>query len=198
MSEETPESELESWRQVHSTLIEAVKVAEEAVAAQKAQRRYWCEEISGNIDEEGMLQTTSVWKRSVVPVKKQPTKRASAKPTTGKRKKSLEPRPAKKPRKKKAEDEMEILKRSSPGMGKKIASSTPEIPEAEGDEEIRMESNRSPAVLPAHHEYAQEHAPHGSSYHHPHHHHHPPPSQQGGHWGPGAQNLQMMVSMMIQ
>ena len=38
-------NELESWREVHGLLIKAVLVAREAVAAKKAQRRFWLEEI---------------------------------------------------------------------------------------------------------------------------------------------------------
>ena len=38
-------NELESWREVHGLLTKAVLVAREAVAARKAQRRFWLEEI---------------------------------------------------------------------------------------------------------------------------------------------------------
>ena len=104
-------SELDSWRQVHRTLINAVIVAEEAVAIQKAQRRYWLQEIAANLDEEGtsMHQSTSIWKRPVT-IKRHPAKRA----TTKRRKKasanesssspSAKPAAKKKPRKKKSAD----------------------------------------------------------------------------------------------
>ena len=79
------DGDLDSWREVHRTLIEAVKVAEEAVASQKAQRRYWLEELCANLDDEGMHQPTSVWKRPAT-VKKLNTKRTTAKSSATKRK----------------------------------------------------------------------------------------------------------------
>lgn len=56
-------SEIKAWRQVHARLTEAVIVAQEAVTAAKAQRRYWLEEIAANLTSEGKLTTTSVWKK---------------------------------------------------------------------------------------------------------------------------------------
>jgi hypothetical protein len=56
---------LEAWRQVHAQLLRAVTMAREAVAAKKAQRRFWMEEICANLTEEGSLTSSSVWKRPV-------------------------------------------------------------------------------------------------------------------------------------
>ena len=36
-------SELDSWRQVHAQLVQAVSIAREAVAAKELQRRFWLE-----------------------------------------------------------------------------------------------------------------------------------------------------------
>jgi hypothetical protein len=93
-------AELESLRKVHGLLMEAVKTAESAVNAQLAQRRFWLEEICSNIDEEGNLQSTSIWKRPVT-VKVPPGKKGSS---LKRKKNSLESsseKPAKKPRTKK-------------------------------------------------------------------------------------------------
>jgi hypothetical protein len=211
-SEETAASELESWRQVHGSLIEAVKVAEEAVAAQKAQRRYWLEEICANLDEEGMHQPTSVWKRPQVTIKKQLPKRISSKPPAVKRKKSIEPKPGKKARKRKSEDgglgeetsrATSKPKKSTSAAKAKKAVPTPEPSPAEIDEEQEMRENdqhqrvSNAAAAPTLQDYGSQSDQAHSAYHHHHHHHHHPPhvAQQPAHWGPGAQNnnLQMMV-----
>jgi hypothetical protein len=209
-SEETAASELESWRQVHRSLIEAVKVSEEAVAAQKAQRRYWLEEICANLDEEGMHQPTSVWKRPQVTIKKQPPKRTSSKPLVAKRKKSIEPKPGKKARKRKSEDggrgeeiprATSKPKKSTSAKAKKTVP-TPEAAPAEIDEEQEMREKdqrvSNAAAAPPLQDYgSQSDQTQHSAYHHHHHHHHHPPhvAQQTAHWGSGAQNnnLQMMV-----
>lgn len=57
--------DVESWRQVHHTLILAVQKAERAVAVQKAQRRYWLEEICGNVKDDGSLVYSSIWNRPI-------------------------------------------------------------------------------------------------------------------------------------
>jgi hypothetical protein len=80
------QSEMESWREAHKTLTEAVIVAKEAVTAAKAQRRYWLEEIAANLTAEGKLTSSSVWKK---PTKaKGGLKRKSNLPKASKRKKS--------------------------------------------------------------------------------------------------------------
>jgi hypothetical protein len=103
-------AELKSLRKVHALLMEAVKRAESAVNAQLAQRRFWLEEICSNIDEEGNLQSTSIWKRPVA-VKVPPGKKGN----TLKRKKnslesSSETKAAKKPRTKKKDSENTRIK----------------------------------------------------------------------------------------
>ncbi|GAX11497.1 hypothetical protein FisN_22Lh190 [Fistulifera solaris] len=103
-------AELESLRKVHALLMEAVKTAESAVNAQLAQRRFWLEEICSNLDEEGNLQSTSIWKRPVT-VKVPPGRKGG----NLKRKKnslesSSETKPAKKPRTKKKDSETTRIK----------------------------------------------------------------------------------------
>jgi hypothetical protein len=96
------QNELDSWRQVHEQLTNAVIIAKEAVAAKKLQRRFWLEEICANLTEEGKLTSNSVWKRPI-PVKKIVVKRTPKpkEPVVKKRKPKAEPKP-KKPRKKKS------------------------------------------------------------------------------------------------
>jgi hypothetical protein len=96
-------SELDAWKEVHATLTEAVKRSQDAVHAQKAQRRFWMEEICANLTGEGKLKPSSVWKRPVVQ-KKSAVKKISVPKTTGTKRKRKDPdaKPAKKPRKKKA------------------------------------------------------------------------------------------------
>ena len=88
--DEMPQSVMEAWRQVHRHLVRAVAIGREAVAAKKAQRRFWMEEICANLTEEGNLTQTSVWKR---PEKKE----ASAKKTTPAKAKATAGRKRKKP-----------------------------------------------------------------------------------------------------
>jgi hypothetical protein len=57
--------EVNTWRQVHSTLFNAVIKAQEAVAIQKAQRRFWLEEIAYNLDDAGQPASHSLWKRPI-------------------------------------------------------------------------------------------------------------------------------------
>ncbi|KAI2496868.1 hypothetical protein MHU86_17615 [Fragilaria crotonensis] len=79
-------SEIKAWREVHARLTEAVIVAKEAVAAAKAQRRYWLEEIAANLTPEGKLTAASIWKK---PSKvKAVVKRKSLPKAMSKRKKS--------------------------------------------------------------------------------------------------------------
>jgi hypothetical protein len=58
-------SELSAWREVHNVLLTSVRKAQEAIAIQKAQRRYWLEEIAYNLDDNGLPAIHSVWKRPV-------------------------------------------------------------------------------------------------------------------------------------
>jgi hypothetical protein len=63
---ERPESgddNVAAWRQVHATLLEAVNRAQLGVQAQRAQRRFWLEEICGNLTDHGKLVVGSVWRR---------------------------------------------------------------------------------------------------------------------------------------
>jgi len=59
------EVDLETMREVHATLLEAVRKAQEAVAIQSAQRRYWLEEFASNLTDDGKLIAHSLWKRPV-------------------------------------------------------------------------------------------------------------------------------------
>lgn len=118
-----PLDDLEAWREVHATLLQAVRKAQEAVDMQKAQRRYWLEEIAWNLSEDGCPTGASAWLRPV-PVIKSSLKKgahlpASLTTASSKRKKkggtTLEEtgdhdKPAKKPRKKK--DDEEVVKKS--------------------------------------------------------------------------------------
>ena len=46
---EEQQTQLQAWKEVHVTLIHAVLVAREAIAAKKLQRRFWLETICGNL-----------------------------------------------------------------------------------------------------------------------------------------------------
>jgi hypothetical protein len=59
------EDDVAAWREVHATLLIAVQKAQEAIAIQKAQRRYWLEEIAWNLDDSGQLANHSIWKRPI-------------------------------------------------------------------------------------------------------------------------------------
>jgi hypothetical protein len=52
---------IEAWREVHSKLLVACELAQEAVDVQLSQQRYWLEEIVGNVTEHGTLEITSHW-----------------------------------------------------------------------------------------------------------------------------------------
>jgi len=104
-------NELEAWKEVHDSLTAAVQISLEAVAALKAQHRYWLEEICANLTDEGKLQASSVWLRPVPPKKtKGKSGKANAAGGSKRKKKATgdsgnkeQNKPAKKPRKKKAE-----------------------------------------------------------------------------------------------
>ena len=76
------DEELRAWREVHSTLLVAVHKAQEAVAIQKAQRRYWLEEIVYNLDDAGRPTNRSVWQRPV-PARTDTKETKTAKKTKG-------------------------------------------------------------------------------------------------------------------
>jgi hypothetical protein len=84
MQDTESEMDLESWREVHKALTESVIVGKEAVAAAKAQRRYWLEEIVASLGPEGKLTPNAVWKKAT---KKGGPKRKTTK-AVSKRKKS--------------------------------------------------------------------------------------------------------------
>ena len=62
-------NELEAWREVHSKLLIACELAQEAVDAERMQYRYWMEEIVANVTEEGQYTSTSGWTRPSAPKK---------------------------------------------------------------------------------------------------------------------------------
>jgi hypothetical protein len=179
-------SELDAWKEVHATLTEAVKRAQDAVHAQKAQRRFWMEEICANLTGEGKLKPTSVWKRPVVQ-KKSAVKKPTVPKTAGTKRKKKDPdtsaKPAKKPRKKKAannegESDAPKPKKIKISLKKKVAvpETFPHQPEEDLDESETY-SNDSSGMQQG--EYALG----------------PPPLPPGPQWGaPPAHNpLQMMV-----
>lgn len=175
----TAPTDLEAWKQVHSTLTEAVQRAQEAVNIRKAQRRFWMEEICSNMTVEGKLKSSSVWKRPLV-LKKTAKRSVAAKPAGTKRKKKDPNDPKqKKPRKKKSstddgDPDAPRSKKIKIGMKKKTDSFFPQ-PE-EDESETSQEESSGMQQAPAPREYVQV----------------PPP---GAPWGPpGGQNpLQMMV-----
>lgn len=93
-------SQLQAWRQVHAHLIRAVTTAREAIAAKKCQRRFWMEEICGNLGEDGMLLPTSVWNR--------PGKDAASKSSTTRKRKGNSGAASSAKKRKTDEDEEEV------------------------------------------------------------------------------------------
>ena len=87
VDEGNDDTEMGPWKEVHQQLINAVIISKDAIAIQKAQRRYWLTEINANLTEDGKLTATSVWKR---PGKKRG--RAPGSKTT-KPKKTVKPKP---------------------------------------------------------------------------------------------------------
>lgn len=87
--------ELAAWKKVHRHLLQAVLLAKEAVIAQEAQKRFWLEEIHSNLDADGRLTATSVWKvpqaGDAIKKTKKPLKRKEIDETA-------EPKAAKKPK----------------------------------------------------------------------------------------------------
>lgn len=188
-------ADLESVRKIHRTLIEAVKTAESAVHAQLAQRRFWLEEICSNLDEEGGLQATSIWKRPIH-VKTPLAKKSTTKTAGLKRKKtsleSSETKPAKNPRKKKSGAEgtdkkpqpkknptVKIKMRASSLSSDRVASS-PDTADTESQKHDDEDSTG---------EYRVD----LGSYHSRH-----PSADQNSDWDSTANNpLEMMVSLSI-
>lgn len=175
----------EEWREVHAKLIQAVRKSQEAVAIQKAQRRYWLEEIAWNLSEDGSLTSASAWKRPV-PVTKTSSKKGALKSASAagsyKRKKkdaasleSSDSRPAKKARKKK--DEVDIVKKNKKARSASPAWQQEETPRTSPD--AAEMSDRSYPPPDYHHHQQQQHV------HHPHHQSWGDPSAAAG--------LQMMV-----
>jgi hypothetical protein len=89
--------EKDLWLEAHRLLSQAVLVANEAVDAARAQRRYWMEEICANVTADGTLISTSGWKIPTAP-KKMVTKKprirqepTAKKPTIVRRKKKDDP-----------------------------------------------------------------------------------------------------------
>jgi hypothetical protein len=183
-------SELNAWKEVHATLTEAVKRAQDAVHAQKTQRRFWMEEICANLTGEGKLKPTSVWKRPVVQKKSAVKKPSVPKPAGTKRKKKdpdTTAKPAKKPRKKKAannEGESDGPKPKKIKISLKKKTAVPEafLHQTEEDlDESETYSNDSSGMQQG--GYALG----------------PPPPPPGPQWGaPPAHNpLQMMVRILM-
>lgn len=56
--------DLATWQHLHRTLHNAVRVAQEQVDIQKAQKRYWMEEIAAHIQADGTLQPHSSWRKT--------------------------------------------------------------------------------------------------------------------------------------
>jgi hypothetical protein len=117
------------WREVHSTLLLAVRKAQDAIAIQKAQRRYWMEEIAWNLGEDGSLTPFSSWNRPVSVSNSSlsvSVQRGVPVVGTGSSRKKREAalsdsrdnaKPAKKPRTKKAEQNLELVAKK-PRKGK--------------------------------------------------------------------------------
>jgi hypothetical protein len=188
LSSSAAPSELDAWKEVHATLTEAVKRAQDAVHAQKAQRRFWMEEICANLTGEGKLKPTSVWKRPVVQ-KKSAVKKPNVPKTAATKRKKKDPdsKPAKKPRKKKAANNEGESDGPKPKKIKISLKKKPAVPEAfmhqpeEELDESETYSNDSSGMQQG--EYGMV----------------PPPPPPGPQWGaPPAHNpLQMMVRIMM-
>ena len=55
--------QLEVWQEVHSSLLHAIRKSQAGIAVEKAQRRFWLEEIAANLNEDGTLKNKSIWQR---------------------------------------------------------------------------------------------------------------------------------------
>jgi hypothetical protein len=152
--------EKDMWLETHRLLSQAVLVANEAVDAARAQRRYWMEEICANLTADGTLISTSGWKIPTAP-KKMVTKkpRIRQEPTTRK--------PTMVRRKKKDDPNSEPPKKK---LKLKITAEPPPPPnddEDEDDEDDYQQSSRPPSWE---HGYGHHHVappnfhPHGGYY----------------------------------
>eukprot|EP01083_Nonionella_stella_P054278 143334_1 len=56
-----PDDDLEAWKEAHRHLTLAVIMTKDAIAAEKAKRRYLLEEIYTNVTTDGTLAPTSKW-----------------------------------------------------------------------------------------------------------------------------------------
>lgn len=99
--------DLEAWKEVHEHLLVAVQKAQQSIAAQKAQRRYWLEEIAWNLNDNGSLTNASRWRR-VAPLVKTASSTPGYKATAPTKMKKMSTSGAakavKKPRKKKEKE----------------------------------------------------------------------------------------------
>jgi hypothetical protein len=144
---------LAAWREVHSTLLLAVRKAQDAISIQKAQRRYWLEEIAWNLGEDGSLTAFSSWNRPVsvstsslsFPIQRGlravGTTRSSRKKREGVAMDTLDnAKPAKKPRTKKSEHNLELgVKKPRKGKAEPSAWAEDETPRASPNESDTLE-----------------------------------------------------------
>lgn len=182
------EEELLGWREVHAELVAAVISERETIAGLKAQKRYWLEEISANLTEDGKLTNSSVWKKPT-PLKKAIKKsigKKELKKTVGtKRKKeaSIDSKTSKKARKKKSGEE-EKKPTTAPAKSKvqkvkvRVEKANPKVEQLQGDDG-RSSVDSYSAVH-------QKHGPQSSV----HQQSQPPP-----HWGPSHHNFPMMAAV---
>lgn len=167
------DNDIDTWKQLHKKLLEAVLVAREAVAAQKAQKRFWLEELAANLTEDGKLTATSVWKRPSrkILTKKKPKSSKRKRETDGNTKppkKQKKPKAAKPKKKKQEETPPEIEENPIDAEPEKIDESEEmnSGSEEEDDLEHHHDQQQQPMYLP---DYNQmPYAPPSAS-HRPHH-----------------------------
>lgn len=194
--------EMEAWREVHSNLMQAVRIAHEAVSIEKAQRRYWLEEIAWNLSEDGNLTNASVWRQPTpfAMSSKDLIKTASSGAgthTKGKKKgaTSLESgdcRPTKKPRKKKGEGDV-IKKPKKMKSASRATHHEEETPRTSPDAAEMSDRSYPPPDYPEHsHHQQQAHQHHQQQalQHHQQHWGHPPIDA-------AAQSLKIMVGAQV-
>lgn len=59
-ADDSQQSQLEAWKEVHASLTKAVLVAREAIASKKLQRRFWLETICANLSHPDEVKTTGM------------------------------------------------------------------------------------------------------------------------------------------
>jgi hypothetical protein len=175
-----PPTELDAWKQVHATLTEAVKRAQEAVSVRKSQRRFWMEEICSNMTDDGKQKTSSVWKRPVG--QKKPARRGPAAKVAGTKRKKKDltggspDKATKKPRKKKEDGDPDAPKSKKIKISLKkkgpVDSFLPQAAAEDDESESNSQDEQGGGMPPK--EYV--HMP-----------------QPGPPWGGGHNPLQMMV-----